>query len=185
MTVLGNEDIVRSIERGEISATRGGEKLSVEPASMDLHLGRKLKYPTKRNGEPVCVAEEKTYPTYSEVDTPFPLVREDTFALATTEETISIPNDTVAILHGRSSVGRLGLFIENAGLIDPGFEGQVTLELTNAADYPIELEAGMRIGQLTFHDVKTAPEVGYSDRNVSKYDGQSGPTESRLWEDFE
>ena len=90
----------------------------------------------------------------------------------------------VALLHGRSSVGRLGMFVHNAGLIDPGFSGQVTLELTNAVDYDIELKAGMRIGQLTFHRMENAPDVGYSEYNSSKYNKQTGPTVSRLWEDF-
>ena len=152
---------------------------------MDIHLGRKLKYPAKKSDEPVSVDDRETYPEYASVDTPRPLVREGSFALATTEEEITVPKGLVALLHGRSSVGRLGMFVHNAGLIDPGFSGQVTLELTNAVDYDIELVAGMRIGQLTFHRMENAPDVRYSEYNSSKYDGQTGPTVSRLWEDFE
>jgi dCTP deaminase len=186
MTVLSDADVQEQIDSGEFHATRNdGKELAIQPASMDLHLGRKIKYPSKQDDKPVSVDKKSTYPQYASIDTPRPLVREGTFALATTQEEIQIPNGMVALLHGRSSVGRLGLFIENAGLIDPGFSGQVTLELTNVVDYDIELVAGMRIGQLTFHEMKTTPQVGYSKYNGSKYDGQIGPTTSRLYEDFE
>lgn len=186
MTVLSDIDMENSIERGEFQVTRGERKdLSIQPASMDLHLGRKLKHPSKEDDNAVQVWDKETYPEYSSVDTDRPLIPEKSFALATTQEEITIPNGMVSLLHGRSSVGRLGLFIENAGLIDPGFSGQVTLELTNVMDYDIELLAGMRIGQLTFHEMKTTPQVGYSEYNESKYHGQIGPTTSRLYEDFE
>lgn len=185
MTVLGKRDICENIEMGDLAVDRDDGGLSIEPASMDVHLGRELKYPTKKDDTPVRVDKKETYPEYAEIDTPRPYITSGDFALATTEEDVTIPNGMVALLHGRSSVGRLGLFIENAGLIDPGFSGQVTLELTNVEDYDIELVAGMRIGQLTFHRVENAPSVGYSEHNGNKYDGQSGPTPSRLWEDFE
>lgn len=186
MTVLGKRDIQSSIANSEPPVVERDEgRVAIEPASIDVHLGRKIKYPAKRDDEPVSVDDKETYPEYAEVDTPRPLVSSGDFALATTEETVTIPNGLVALLHGRSSVGRLGLFIENAGLIDPGFVGNITLELTNVEDYDIELVAGMRIGQLTFHQIDNAPSVGYSEHNGNKYDGQSGPTPSRLWEDFE
>lgn len=186
MSVLGKHSIQSSIVDAETPMVERDEgRLAIEPASLDVHLSRKLKYPAKKDDETVQVWDEDTYPEYAEVDTPRPVVSSGDFALATTQETVTIPNGVVGLLHGRSSVGRLGLFIENAGLIDPGFSGQVTLELTNVEDYDIELLAGMRIGQLTFHRVDDAPNVGYSEHNGNKYDGQSGPTPSRLWEDFE
>jgi dCTP deaminase len=185
MTVLGENEIESSVKNGDLKISRGLKELAIEPASMDVHLGRKIKYPAKRDDEPVRVDDKETYPEYSTVDTPRPLVRENTFALATTEENINVPNNMAALLHGRSSVGRLGLFIENAGFVDPGFNGNLTLELYNPTNYDIELKAGMRIGQLTFHRVENAPDVGYSEHNGNKYDGQVGPTTSRLFEDFE
>lgn len=185
MSVLGKHDIQRGIGYGELGVHRDEGRVAIEPASIDLHLGRKTKYPAKRNNEPVKVDEKDTYPEYAEVDSPRPVVSSGDFALGTTEETVTIPNGLVGLLHGRSSVGRLGLFIENAGLIDPGFNGQITLELTNVEDYDIELVAGMRIGQLTFHRVESAPKVGYSEHNGNKYNGQRGPTPSELWRDFE
>lgn len=188
MTVLGQHDIERSISRGEIGAVRGGGRpLQVEPASMDLHLGSELTRLSSRRT--VKVNKESTYPRENTVDMDefgkSSRIDPNEFVLGTTEETISVPRGKVAILHGRSSVGRLGLFIENAGLIDPNFTGNITLELYNAANYPIQLKSGMRIGQLTFHDIKNAPDVGYSKKNGNKYMNQSGPTSSKLYEDFE
>lgn len=185
MTVLGKRDIQNSLGNDELRVNRGiGQQLAIEPASMDVHLAGEIKYPHKHKDK-VVVDDESTYPEYITEKTDRPVVASNGFALATTEENITIPNGMVALLHGRSSVGRLGLFIENAGLIDPGFRGQVTLELTNVEPHEIELIEGMRIGQLTFHRVDNAPNVGYSEHNGNKYDGQTGPTPSRLFEDFE
>lgn len=185
MTVLSDDDIDYIIEEGDLEVDRDEGDLAIEPASMDVHLGRKVKYPKKRDDGPVIVDDRNTYPDYATVDTPRPLVNSGSFALATTQERLTLPNGVVALLHGRSSVGRLGLSIENAGLIDPSFEGQVTLEFMNEVDYDIELVAGMRIGQLTFHELKNLPDVEYSEHNGNKYNKQMGPTASRLWEDFE
>lgn len=186
MTVLGKHDIQSSIADSEPPLVERDEgRLAIEPASMDVHLSSQIKYPEKEHNATVRVDSKETYPDYYSIDTQRPTVPSGEFALATTEENVTIPRGLVALLHGRSSVGRLGLFIENAGLIDPGFSGQITLELTNVEQYDIELVAGMRIGQLTFHRVENAPPVGYSEHNGNKYDGQRGPTPSRLWEDFE
>lgn len=187
MSVLSSLDIQRSLGYGGLDATReNGKQLSVEPASMDVHLGESLKVTNHDNNDGVVkVDDESTYPEYREIETVRPRIPAGEFMLATTEETITVPKGMVALLHGRSSVGRLGLFIENAGLIDPGFNGQVTLELTNAEDYDIELVPGMKIGQLTFHQMHTAPNIGYSTGNGNKYIDQAGATPSRLYEDFE
>lgn len=185
MTVLSDNDMREELESGDLEVDRGGKELAIEPASMDLHLGRKIKYPKKRDDTPLSVDDRDTYPDYATVDTPRPIVRSGAFALATTEETVRIPDGILAFLHGRSSVGRIGLSIENAGLLDPAFNGQITLEFMNEVDYDIELVAGMRIGQLTFHETKNVPDVGYSAGNGNKYNGQRGPTTSRLFEDFE
>jgi dCTP deaminase len=179
MTVLSKSDL------REIPVDRPNtDDVSLEPASMDLHLGREMKYPKTKDDETVVVDDPTTYPSYGTVESDRPLVRSEGFALGTTEEHIRVPDDKVGYLHGRSSVGRLGLFIENAGLIDPGFSGEVTLEFTNVVDYDIELVSGMRIGQLTFHELSETPDVAYSEHNGNKYNGQQGPTASRLHEDF-
>ncbi|UBF22070.1 dCTP deaminase [Halorubrum virus HRTV-15] len=181
--ILSQHDIQHAISRGDLGATRGdGKQLSVEPASMDLHLGSELRIPAATGV--VEVNDADTYPAHYERNSELSL-SPGKFALAHTEENITVPDDKVGILHGRSSVGRLGLFIHNAGFIDPGFRGQITLELFNAAPYPIRLRDGMRICQLALHDMKTKPDVAYSKENGNKYNDQTGPTASRLYEDFD
>ncbi|QIR31216.1 dCTP deaminase [Halorubrum virus Serpecor1] len=181
--ILSQHDIQHAISRGDLGATRGnGKQLSVEPASMDLHLGSELRIPSATGV--VEVDDADTYPAHYERTSELSL-SPGKFALAHTEENITVPDDKVGILHGRSSVGRLGLFIHNAGFIDPGFRGQVTLELFNAAPYPIRLRDGMRICQLALHDMKTTPDVAYSEENGNKYSDQTGATPSRLYEDFD
>jgi len=97
---------------------------------------------------------------------------------------VSLPNGAVGFLHGRSSVGRLGLFVHNAGVVDAGYgPGELTLELYNASRNSIKLDVGMRICQMTVHEHKTDPIVGYGKQKGSKYQGQTGPTPSKLYED--
>ena len=103
------------------------------------------------------------------------------FVLATTLEYIKLPEDITAFVEGRSSLGRLGLFIENAGWVDAGFEGQITLELFNANKRPIKLYKGMRICQLVFAKLDKKPSKSYS----GKYKGQRGVTPSRIFMEYE
>jgi len=185
MSVLGKLDIQRSIGGNELVVERDEGRRAVEPASLDVHLADTLLLEAETETA-IDVTDEDTYPEYykREMDDGY-TIDSGSFVLGTTEERFEIPKNMVAYLHGRSSVGRLGMFIENAGLIDPNFRGQITLELFNASKNDIRLQEGMRIGQITFHTIDTAPSVGYSEYNGNKYNDQSGPTPSRLWEDFE
>jgi dCTP deaminase len=99
---------------------------------------------------------------------------------------VSLPDDLVGRIEGKSSLGRLGLLIHStAGFIDPGFSGHITLELSNVANLPITLYPGMKIGQVSFLRMTTPADVPYgSARAGSKYQGQRGPTPSRYWENF-
>ena len=103
------------------------------------------------------------------------------FVLATTMEYISLPNDLTAFVEGRSSLGRMGLFIQNAGWVDPGFKGEITLELFNANRCAIELKAGRRVGQLVFAEMDQSALNPYN----GKYQGQTGATGSRVFMDKE
>lgn len=103
------------------------------------------------------------------------------FVLAATKEYLKIPNNLSAYVEGRSSVGRKGLQVQNAGYIDPGFEGTITLELFNASDVPIALKPGRRICQLVFFELMCETEKPYD----GKYVGQIDATPSRLEQDFE
>jgi dCTP deaminase len=108
------------------------------------------------------------------------------FVLGSSLERIGIPADLAARLEGKSSLGRLGLMTHStAGFLDPGFQGHVTLELSNVANLPITLYPGMRIGQIAVFQLTTPAERPYGSRGVrSKYQGQRGPTPSRYWENF-
>ncbi len=108
------------------------------------------------------------------------------FVLGSTLERVRLPDDLVARLEGKSSLGRLGLLIHStAGFIDPGFDGHVTLELSNVANLPITIYHRMKIGQLSFMQLSEAASAPYgSDALGSKYQGQRGPTPSRYWQNF-
>ncbi len=108
------------------------------------------------------------------------------FVLGSTLERIAVPDDLVARIEGKSSLGRLGLLIHStAGFIDAGFDGHVTLELANVASLPITLYPGMKIGQVSFMQMTTPADNPYGQgARGSKYQGQRGPTPSRYFENF-
>ena len=109
------------------------------------------------------------------------------FVLGATLERVALADDLVARLEGKSSLGRLGLLIHStAGFVDPGFDGQLTLELSNVANLPITLYPGMRIGQISFQLMTTPADVPYGSGELgSKYHGQRGPVPSRYWENYQ
>jgi len=109
------------------------------------------------------------------------------FVLGSTLERVAVPDDLVARIEGKSSLGRLGLLIHStAGFIDAGFDGHITLELTNIATLPITLYPGMKIGQVSFMQMTTPADKPYgSGARGSKYQGQRGPTPSRYFENFD
>src|SRR5689334_300909 len=108
------------------------------------------------------------------------------FVLGQTLERIRLPDDLVARLEGKSSLGRLGLLIHStAGFIDPGWDGHVTLELSNVANLPITIYPGMKIGQISFMQLTEPAATPYGSASIgSKYKGQRGPTASRYWQNF-
>ena len=108
------------------------------------------------------------------------------FVLGSTLERIAIANDLVARVEGKSSLGRLGLLIHStAGFIDAGFDGHITLELSNVANLPITIYPAMKIGQVSFMTMTTPADKPYgSGASGSKYQGQRGPTPSRYFENF-
>src|SRR2546423_15234734 len=108
------------------------------------------------------------------------------FVLGSTLERVRIPDDLVARLEGKSSLGRLGLLIHStAGYVDPGWNGYLTLELSNVSNLPITIYPAMKIGQISFFRLTTAAETPYGSRDRgSKYQGQRGPTASRFYEEF-
>ncbi len=160
-------------------------EVSIEPSSIDLHLGNTYGW-FEQQKTPVDVSKKETYPKFVGAQNKNEIIiGPKEFLLAHTQDVVHLPSDCVGFLHGRSSVGRLGLFVHNAGLVDPSFVGTLTLELFNASKNTIALKPGMRICQMTVHGLDSAPVADYSEHNGNKYQGQSGPTPSRLFKDFE
>lgn len=183
MTLSGPE-IRDELENGELTVDRQeGEGVSVEPSSIDFHLGSEYLIEIEQDNV-VNVWNEDSYPNYEYKKRNYMKIEPGEFLLAHTDEYVRLPPEYVGYLQGRSSVGRLGLFVENAGLVDTGFEGQLTLELFNSSKNPIRVQSGMRICQLTIHEHNEEPDVAYSSENGNKYNHQTGPTASRLFEDF-
>ncbi|HLV10031.1 MAG TPA: dCTP deaminase, partial [Halanaerobiales bacterium] len=109
------------------------------------------------------------------------IIPPNSFLLATTMEYVELPEDITAFVEGRSSIGRMGLFIQNAGWVDPGFKGKITLELYNANRLPIKLFSGRRICQLVLAKLDRKAENPYQ----GKYINQKEAVGSRIYEDFE
>ena len=130
-------------------------------------------------------AEELTERVEITDDVPF-ILHPGEFVLGSTLENIGLPNDLVARVEGKSSLGRLGLLIHStAGYVDPGFKGHLTLELSNVANLPITLYFGMKIGQLSYVRLTSEAEFPYGSPELgSKYQGQTDATASRIHQDF-
>lgn len=151
---------------------------SIQPASVDCRLGNHFLIVEDFNMKTIDLDSEIIYREFEGETITLP---PHSFLLATTLEWVKLPNDLTAFVEGRSSIGRLGLFIQNAGWVDPGFEGNITLELYNANSLPIQLHAGRRICQLVFCKMDHAAENPYR----GKYQGQLRSVGSRVFKDSE
>ena len=161
---------------------------ALQPSSVDLRLDRLFRIFKKTDHPLINVREpcdDCTQLIQVEGDEPF-VIRPGEFVLANTLETITLPDDLVARLDGRSSLGRLGLLVHaTAGYVDPGWSGKLTLELANAAQMPIAVYCGMKICQISFLRLSTPVERPYGSPGLgSKYQGQQEPTPSRIHQDF-
>jgi dCTP deaminase len=185
--VLSDRTIRRLLEEGRIGIDPYDEEL-LQPSSVDVRVDslfrvfRNARYPyidVKQEMEDLTELVE-----FGGAE-PF-ILHPGEFVLGSTLERITLPDDLVARLEGKSSLGRLGLLIHStAGFIDPGWDGHVTLELSNVANLPITIYYGMKIGQLSFVQLTEAAESPYGTGTLgSKYQGQAGPTPSRYWKNF-
>jgi dCTP deaminase len=186
--VLSDRDIRAEIAAGRIVIDPYVPE-AVQPSSVDLHLDRRFR--VFRNSRYPYIDVRTDQPELTELveisgDDPF-ILHPGEFVLGSTLERVELPNDLVARLEGKSSLGRLGLLIHStAGYVDPGWEGNLTLELSNVANLPITLYDGMKIGQISFQRLSSPVEVGYGDARIgSKYRGQRDPTASLYHRDFE
>ena len=185
--VLSDATISRLVAEGRIEIDPYEEGL-LQPSSVDVRVDRYFRV-FRNNRYPFIdvkqAQEELTELVEIDPETPF-ILHPGEFVLGSTLERIRLPDDLVARLEGKSSLGRLGLLIHStAGFIDPGWDGHVTLELSNVANLPITIYVGMKIGQLSFMELTEPSERPYgSDTLGSKYQGQKGPTASRYWQNF-
>lgn len=148
----------------------------IQPASYDFRLGNTFKIPIKTD-QVIDPISDKSVHKYSSLLADTFVIEPHSFVLATTMERVILPDNITAFVEGRSSIGRLGLFIQNAGWVDPGFDGHITLELFNASPNSISLKSGMRIAQCVFCMTDIPVEIPYS----GKYQNQVEATESRIY----
>lgn len=185
--VLSDRTIKEEIAKGRVVIEPLGERC-IQPASVDVHLDHQiLVFRNSRRPFIDVKGDMSDLTEMIEIDdgSPF-MLHPGEFVLASTLEYISIPDDLVSRLEGKSSLGRIGLLIHStAGYVDPGWKGHLTLELSNVANLPVTLYYGMKIGQLSFLRLSTpADQVYGSDGLGSKYQGQIEPTASRMFQDF-
>ena len=158
----------------------------VQPSSVDLHVESEFR--VFANSRYPYIDVKKQMPDLTELvqvkdGEPF-ILHPGEFVLGSTTERVALPDDLVARLEGKSSLGRLGLLIHStAGYVDPGWDGYLTLELSNVANLPITIYPGMKIGQISFFRLSTPAETPYGSAG-NKYQGQRGPTASRFFEEF-
>jgi len=186
--ILSDRDIKAAIASGRVKVTPPtGENLGqhIHASSMDLHLGHVFKVyehskfavldpknpdSFRNNMRTITVNEGESF-----------MVQPGEFALGVTQETITVPDDLVVRVEGRSSLGRLGIIVHStAGFVDPGFSGTITLEISNLNRLPVALYPGMRVCQIAFIKMSSPAETPYDKKPWSKYQGQVLPEESRL-----
>jgi len=186
--ILSDRTIRDAIESGRI-VIDPFDPAKVQPSSVDLTLDRFFRV-FRNHTRGVIDVKERMDDLTEEVeiapDGVF-LLHPGEFVLGATAESVTLPADLVGRIEGKSSLGRLGLLIHTtAGFVDAGFQGYLTLELSNVATLPITLYPGMKIGQISFLQMTSPADVPYGSGALgSKYRGQQGPTPSQYWRNFE
>ena len=175
--ILSDQTILRMLDEKSL-VIEPLEKSQIQPASVDIRLGDTFSIVEDSSSGIITMDRQIHYKT---IQTETYLLLPGQFVLATTLEYISLPDNLTAFVEGRSSLGRMGLFIQNAGWVDPGFQGEITLELFNANRCAIELTSGRRVGQLVFAQMDASAIQPYN----GKYQGQRGATGSRVFLDAE
>jgi dCTP deaminase len=186
--VLSDRGIKEELASGRLVIDPIDHDLDVQPASVDVHLDRVFRV-FKVSSRPYIDIREPMDDLTEEVviddDRPF-FIHPGEFVLASTLQVVTLPDDILAQVEGKSSLGRIGLLIHaTAGFVDPGWTGKLTLELSNVAKMPIALYVGMKIGQLSFMRMSTPVDRPYGSPGLrSKYQGQMRPTPSRAFTEY-
>ena len=186
--LLADRDILAQVEAGRVGIDPLDAAM-VQPSSIDVRLDKYFRvFENHRYAviDPAADQSELTREVTPPGDDPF-VLHPGEFVLGSTYEYVRLPDDIAARLEGKSSLGRLGLLTHStAGFIDPGFEGHVTLELSNMATLPIKLWPGMEVGQLCFFQLSSPAAHPYGSSEAgSHYQGQRGPTPSRSHQGFD
>lgn len=163
--ILSDKTIIKMLNDGTLKISPL-DKNQIQPASVDFRLGDTFSIIEDSNTGIITLENEIRYKT---IKADKYILLPGQFVLATTMEYFELPDDLTAFVEGRSSLGRMGLFIQNAGWVDPGFKGEITLELYNANRCAIELKAGRRIGQLVFAKMDSAALNPYSGNTNSRH----------------
>jgi dCTP deaminase len=185
--ILSDRTLREQLAAGRIVLDPFDETL-IQPSSIDVRISHMFRVFRNHTAAVIDVKQDLTALTeLVEIapDEAF-MLHPGEFVLGSTLERLAVPDDLVARIEGKSSLGRLGLLIHStAGFIDAGFDGHITLELANVASLPITLYPGMKIGQVSFMQMTTPADNPYgSGAKGSKYQGQRGPTPSRYFENF-
>lgn len=198
--ILSDRDIKKAIADGRVrmeGPDASGdivpvalERMHIHASSMDLHLGSTFKLYEHSRFAVLDPMKPETFAGNMRTITvpdnePF-MVQPGEFVLGVTRERITVPDDLVVRVEGRSSLGRLGIIVHStAGFVDPGFSGTITLEISNLNRLPVALYPGMRVCQLAFEQMSSPAETPYHMKPHSKYQNQVLPEESRLVADPE
>ena len=175
--ILSDKSIKEMIEKGQLIIDPLTSK-SIQPASVDCRLGNHFLV-IEQNSMEILTMDDQI--KYRELETETITIPPHSFLLATTYEYVELPNNLTAFVEGRSSIGRIGLFIQNAGWVDPGFKGRLTLELYNANSLPIKLKSGRRLCQLVFCKMDRNAGIPYK----GKYQGQTKTVGSKAFLDMD
>ncbi len=184
--VLSDHSIREALASGRIGIDPLGEDC-IQPSSVDLHVDQYFRLFRNHTSRVIDVREDQEDLTeLVDIGNDPLILHPGEFVLGSTQEKVTLPIDLVARLEGKSSLGRLGLLIHStAGFVDAGWDGHLTLELSNVANLPITVYPGMKIGQISFLEMTTPADQPYGSAGLnSKYQGQWGPTPSRYADNF-
>jgi len=187
--ILSNQEIWEELQHGDLEVDPLSPE-QVQPASIDLRLAGEFKRYRQPDDDPTsCLIDSKDgvpENLHENIEGNNVVIKPGDFVLASTKERVCLPPELYAEVKGRSSFGRLAVEVhKTAGVIDPGWSGDITLEITNDMPYPVMLHQGQRVCQITIHRMNTPADPSYGEKYDSKYQNQRGPTPTRVDEDRE